>query len=98
MISPADLWISNNCQNNECYLGIRWDANRHQIDLAIMKINLSKLQDLDQYEWKHQINQISLFKNKLHNEAGILEKLDKCLSCIKQDVLYAVPPISELIE
>ncbi|CAF3702768.1 unnamed protein product [Rotaria socialis] len=41
-ISPADLWILHHCENNECYLDIRSDANKHQIDLARMQINLSQ--------------------------------------------------------
>jgi hypothetical protein len=97
-ISPADLWISNNCEKNECHLGIRWDAKQHQIDLAIMKINLSTLEDLNQYQWKQQNNQINLLKNKFHNEVGILEKFDKSLLYINLNVLYTLPPVEELIQ
>lgn len=55
----ADFWIPHNCQNKECYLGIIWDANNHQIDLALMEIDESKLNDLKQYKWQHQTNQIN---------------------------------------
>ncbi|CAF2556550.1 unnamed protein product [Rotaria sp. Silwood2] len=52
-IIPADLWLSHNSQNNECYLGIRWNTKEEHIDLAIMQINLSKLNDLNQYRWQN---------------------------------------------
>ncbi|CAF1664486.1 unnamed protein product [Rotaria magnacalcarata] len=41
-ISSADRWILHNCENNECYLDIRSNANKHQINLAKMQINLSQ--------------------------------------------------------
>jgi len=63
-----------------------------------MKINLSTLEDLNQYQWKQQNNQINLLKNKFHNEVGILEKLDKSLLYINQNVLYTLPPVEELIQ
>jgi hypothetical protein len=48
-----------------------------------MKIDISKLQDLNQYKWEYQTNQIEILKNNLSNELGILAKLEKALSCIK---------------
>jgi len=37
-------------------------------------------------------------KNNLANQSGVLEKLQKALSCINPDALYVVPPVLELIE
>ncbi|CAF4439404.1 unnamed protein product, partial [Rotaria magnacalcarata] len=88
---PLDLWLLNNCQKKECYLGIRWDGNNYHIDLALMKIDTSKLHDVNQYQWQYQINQIGILKNNLSNEPGILEKLQKALSCINPNALYILP-------
>ncbi len=63
-----------------------------------MKIDISKLQDLNQYKWEYQTNQIEILKNNLSNEPGILAKLEKAVSCIKPDALVLLPPASELIE
>jgi len=95
---PPDVWLLNNCQNKECCLGIRWNGNNYHIDLALMKINVSKLQDINQYKWQYQMNQIQILRNNLYNEPGILTKLEKALSYIKPDVLYILPPVSELIK
>ncbi|CAF3879215.1 unnamed protein product [Rotaria magnacalcarata] len=96
-IIPADLWLSQNVQNNECYVEIRWNAKEKHIYLAIMQISLSKLNDLNQYRWRKQNNQINLLRNKFHNKTGILVKLDIALSYIKEDALYIPPPVSVLI-
>ncbi|CAF3243608.1 unnamed protein product [Rotaria socialis] len=96
-IPPPDLWLLNNCQKKEYYLGIRWDGNNYHIDLALMKIDTSKLHDVNQYQWQYQINQIGILKNSLSNEPGILEKLQKAL-CINPNALYILPSVSELID
>jgi hypothetical protein len=44
------------------------------------------------------MNQIQILRNNLYNEPGILTKLEKALSYIKPDVLYILPPVSELIK
>ncbi|CAF1573578.1 unnamed protein product [Rotaria magnacalcarata] len=49
-IPPPDLWLLNNCQKKGFYLGIRWDGNNYHIDLALMKIDTSKLHDVNQYQ------------------------------------------------
>ncbi|CAF3978728.1 unnamed protein product [Rotaria sp. Silwood1] len=76
---------------------IRWDGNDYHIDLALMKIDTSKLHDVNQYKWQYQTNQIQILKNNLSNEPGILAKLHKTLSCINPNALYILPSVSELI-
>ncbi len=42
--------------------------------------------------------QIEILKNNLAHQSGVLEKLQKALSCINPDALYVVPPVLELIK